>query len=410
MQASDLTVRTCTEDDWPTILRIDELAFGYTYEGDPSITAEMAVFELDRTLLATVDGEPAGITSAYSMRMSVPGGELPFAGVTWVGVVPTLRRRGVLRALMAAQLAEVHARGEPLAALFASEPGIYGRFGYGSASTQVALTVRRGDGGLDAPLDAGLSATIRTAPEAVESMATVYEAVRAVRAGVPARDKLWWERCIDDEPAHRKGASELRALVVGDFGGARAYALFTAKENWASGSAENEVEVREALSADAAASGLLWRTLLSFDLVGSVSVRRLAPDDALLHQLRDLRRARPELLDALYLRLVDLPAALLARDYVGSWSGVLEVTDSGCPWNAGSWRLALGPADATVERTELEPDITLDVRELGAAYLGAGSLVARAAAGLVLEHSVGAVAGLSAAMRFEPAPFCPAGF
>jgi predicted acetyltransferase len=410
VQSSAIEVRPCTEDDWSTIVRIDELAFGYTYEGDPTLASEMAVFELARTQLATLDGEAAGITSAYTMRMSVPGGEVPFAGVTWVGVVPTLRRRGVLRSLMAAQLADVHARGEPMAALFASQPGIYGRFGYGSASKQVTLTVRRGEGELDAPVDAGLSARIVRAPDALEEMAEVHDAVRAGRPGVPVRDKLWWERCIEDQPSQRAGSSELRALVVRDGAGARAYALFAGKHGFSEGFADDSVEVRESLSADAAASGRLWGTLLSMDLVGSVSVRRLPSDDALLHQLRDLRRARAQVRDGLYVRLVDLPAALVARTYLGSWSGVVDVADVHCPWNAGRWRLVLGPAGSAVERTDARPDVALDVRELGGAYLGGASLVARAAAGFVTQLTPRAVAALSAAMRHEPAPFCPTAF
>ncbi len=410
MTPSPIGVRTCTTDDWATLVRIDELAFGYTYEGDPTLAAEMAVFEVERTHLADLDGQPAGITSAYTMRMSVPGGEVPIAGVTWVGVVPTLRRRGVLRALMTAQLADVHRRGEPVAALFASEPGIYRRFGYGLASTHITMTVRRGDGSLTAPDDAHLTARILAAPEALPSLAEVYDAVRASRAGMPARDKLWWERIIDDQPSHRSGASELRALVVRDRDAASGYALFTAKANWAGGSAENVVEVREALSADAAASGLLWSTLLSMDLVGSVVVPRISVDDRLLHQLVDLRRARPELRDGLFVRVVNLPAALLARSYAGSWSGVVEVADSTCPWNAGRWRLALGPGDAAVERSDLQPDLSLDIGELGGAYLGGGALVARAQAGFVDEHTPGAVAALASALHHEPAPFCATGF
>jgi predicted acetyltransferase len=408
---SSLLVRTCTAADWPTVQRVDELAFGYTLDDDPSAADEAALLEMERTHLATLDGVPAGVTSAYTMRMSVPGGgELPYAGVTWVGVVPTMRRRGVLRALMSAQLADVHQRAEPIAALFASEPGIYGRFGYGSSTQQVTLTVRRGATDLDAPMDASLSARIVAAPDAADLVAQVYDEARARRAGAPVRPKHWWERCIDDPPSRRDGASELRALVVGDDGGARAYALFSTKGEWPTGSAEGVIDVREVAALDAAAAGLLWRTLLDTDLVTSVSIRRLPTDDVLLHLLRDPRRPRPEVRDGMYLRLVDLPVALLARSYVGSWSGVVDVLDTLCPWNAGRWRLTLGPGDAAAERTDDEPDVSLDVRELGGAFLGGGSLVARAAAGMVAEHTSGAVAGLSAALRYEPAPFCPFGF
>src|SRR5204863_2332470 len=177
--------------------------------------------------------------------------------------------------------------------------------------------------------------------EAELDVAQVYDTVRCERPGMPARTHDWWLACVDDPPSQRSGASELRGLLVADAQRTRAYALFSAKEGWANGSAEGVVTVREALAADAAASGLLWATLLSTDLVGSFELRRLAPDDLLLHQLVDARRARPELRDGMYLRLGDLPAALSARRYATRWSGVVEVSDATCPWNAGRWRLDL---------------------------------------------------------------------
>jgi len=167
------------------------------------------------------------------------------------------------------------------------------------------------------------------------------------------------------------------------------------------------VEVREALSVDAAASRLLWQVLLSMDLVGAVAVRRIAVDDPLVHQLRDPRRAHLELRDALFVRLVDVGAALVSRGYAVPWQGVVEVVDDLCPWNQGCWQLGIGPGDATAERTDRGPDLVLGVGELGAAYLGGTSLVERAAAGFVTEVTPGAVASLARSMRSEPQPFCP---
>jgi predicted acetyltransferase len=404
-------VRLCTKDDWPTVRRIDEIAFGYTYDPESSTIPESDHVEIERTHLATVGDDPVGIASAYTLRVSVPGGaELPMAGVTWVGVLPTHRRRGVLTALMREQLVDVHRRGEPVAGLFASEPGIYGRFGYGHAVPQVSMTVRRGATALRAPEPVGLTARIVPAAEAEDDVAQVYDVVRQVRAGMSARPHDWWLATVDDPPSQRSGASELRALLVADADRTRAYALFSSKEEWANGSAEGVVTVREALAADAAAGGLLWSTLLSIDLVGSFELRRVAPDDLLLHQLVDPRRARPELRDGMYLRLVDLPAALSARTYAASWSGVVDVADALCPWNAGRWHLELGPDEADVRRTDGDPDLELDVTELGGAYLGGVSLAGRAAAGLVRERTPGSVRALSTALRHELAPVTPFGF
>jgi predicted acetyltransferase len=410
---SDLApqVRLCTKDDWPTVRRVDEIAFGYTYDPESTTIPESDHVEIERTHLATVGDEPVGIASAYTLRVSVPGGgELPMAGVTWVGVLPTHRRRGVLTALMREQLADVHRRGEPVAGLFASEPGIYGRFGYGHAVPQVFMTVRRGATALNAPDPVGLTARIVAAAGAEQDVAQVYEAVRTERAGMSARDHDWWLACVDDPPSQRSGSSELRALLVADDQRTRAYALFSTKEEWANGSAEGVLSVREALAADAAAGGLLWSTLLSTDLVGSFELRRVAPDDLLLHQLVDPRRSRPELRDGMYLRLVDLPAALSARSYAAPWSGVVEVTDALCPWNAGRWRLDIGGDEAAVQRTDDEPDLAVDVAELGGAYLGGVALSARAAAGFVDERTAGAARALSAALRHELAPVTPFGF
>ena len=404
-------VRLCSQDDWPTVRRIDEVAFGYTFDPEQSTIPESDHVEIERTHLATIGDDPVGIASAYTLRVSVPGGsELPMAGVTWVGVLPTHRRRGVLTALMRDQLADVHRRGEPVAGLFASEPGIYGRFGYGHAVPQVFMTVRRGATALRAPDPVGLTARIVSAADAEKDVAQVYDVVRCERAGMAARPHDWWLACVDDPPSQRSGASELRALLVADSERTRAYAIFSTKEEWANGSAEGVMTVREALAADAAAGGLLWSTLLSTDLMGSFELRRVAPDDLLLHQLVDPRRARPELRDGMYLRLVDLPAALSARSYAAPWSGVVEVTDRLCPWNAGRWRLELGADESSAQRTDDDPDIALDVVELGCAYLGGVALAARAAAGFVDERTPGATHSLSTALRHPLAPVTPFGF
>ncbi len=411
MGVSDPTVRLCTAADWPLVRRVDEVAFSYTWDPESSTIPEDEHLEIERTHLASVDDEPVGITSAYTLHVAVPGGgELPMAGVTWVGVVPTHRRRGVLTALMREQLAEVHRRGEPVAGLFASEPGIYGRFGYGHAVPQVYATVRRGATELRRPDPVGLTARIVTAAESEKDVAQVYDAVRSVRAGMMARPHDWWLACVDDPPSQRSGASELRALLVADAERTRAYALYSAKEEWANGSAEGVLTVREALAVDPAAGGLLWSTLLATDLIASFEVRRMAPDDMLLHQLVDARRARPELRDGMYLRLVDLPAAMSARSYAARWSGVVEVTDAYCPWNAGRWRLDLGPDDAAVQRTDDDADVALDVAELGGAFLGGVRLAPRAAAGLAQEITPGSVRSLSLALEHDLAPACPFGF
>jgi predicted acetyltransferase len=393
-------------DSWADIQHVDELAFGYTWDPATGV-AERGVLDLARGVLAYDGDEPVGLALSHGLSFSVPGGgEVPTAGVTWVGVVPTHRRRGVLTAVMREQIADVHRRGEPVAALFASEPAIYGRFGYGLASQHYTLTVKRGHGRLNGPGDPSLRVRLVDPAEGRQAVEEVYNAVRAVRAGVPARDDLWWTRCVDDPPSERGRASALRIAIAEDGTSARAYAMFSATHHWINGSGENEIAVRESLSTDGAAATALWNMLFSVDLTAEVSVS-VAVDDVLMHVLADTRRAQPGLRDGLYGRLVDLPAALAARSYGDPWEGVLDLTDSIAPWNAGRWRVSLGPSGATCDRCDDAPDLAMDIAELGGAYFGGVSLIPRAEAGRVVERRPGSLAGLSRALRHEPGPFCP---
>ena len=402
---SGIDVRGCTEADWPVIQRIDETAFGYT--GEPEEDApEYALLEFDRSLVAWSGGEAVGHTTAYSLSMSVPGGEVPVAGITWVAVLATHRRRGILTELMRRQTRDIHERGEPVAALYASEPGIYPRFGYGLASQRLDLTVERGYQQMHGPTEAGLMARFVTPEQARPDVEHVYAATRAVRAGMPARPDLWWQRIINDPKGRRDGASALRAVVVRDGSAPRAYALFATKDEWTDGSPHGELRIREHGYLDAAAAHALWQVLLNVDLVTKVSHWNLAVDDVLLQLLDNPRRARPTLRDSVFARLVDLPAALAARGYDAGYEGVLEVADELAPWNAGRWAVSLGAGGAGCRRTDAEPDLVLDVRALGAAYLGSTSLAPLAAAGQIDERTPGSVAALSRAMRHEPLAHC----
>jgi predicted acetyltransferase len=403
---TSLTVLGCTDADWPTILQIDEQAFGSTWDEDEG-AADRAVLELDRSLLARVDGQPVGHTTAYSLQMSVPGGsDLACAGVTWVGVVPTHRRQGVLTALMDQQLNDIHERGEALAALYASEPVIYGRFGYGAASHRVSLSIERGYSALDGPVDPALRVWLTNLADGRKDIEQVYDESRIHRAGLPSRSDLWWTRCMNDPKSMREGASELRCVLVADERGPRAYAVFSVKHDWSSSSADGEIRIHEHACLDASAAMALWRLILGMDLIGRVSHWNVPTDDVLLQLLVDARRACPILRDSVYVRLVDLPAALAARAYDVAFDGVVEVVDRLAPWNAGRWRLATSTDGAECVRTDADPDLVLDVRELGAAFLGGTSLVAHAAAGRVQERTPGSVAALSRAFRHEPAPYC----
>jgi predicted acetyltransferase len=218
---------------------------------------------------------------------------------------------------------------------------------------------------------------------------------------------------LDDPAEERQGRSPLRCLLAadGDGDGVRGYALYRSTPRWEEGTVlpDGVIDVWELIAADPAAGAALWRDLLSRDLVGSVTADLRPADDPLLYQLHDPRRARVRLADNLWVRIIDLPTALGRRAYSCPVDVVLEVTDGLLPANAGRWRLrAAGPGGAAdCARTDEAADIALDVRELGAAYLGGTRLAALAAAGLISELRPGAVGRLSTAMSWDPAPWCP---
>ena len=384
----------------------------------------MSSLEFDRSLAAFDGATPVGTAGAYSFQLTVPGLQtLPAAGVAWVSVLPSHRRRGVLSSLMHRQLADIRDRGEPLAVLWASESVIYSRYGYGRAMWHADFTLYRGEGALakTAPADDGLRLRIVDPQAAMPELAKVYDAMLPSRPGFIARNELRWQGAVYDPPERRRGTSPLHCVLAEDDNGPRGYALYSAANRWDSDTSlpDSALSVREMVGTDAAASAALAADLLGRDLTTEFRIRGRPVDDPLLYQLADPRRARPRLKDALWARVIDVPGALARRRYSGPTDVVMEVRDDLLPSNAGRWRLTTagaapaggglqascapaGPADAA--------DVALDVTELGAAYLGGTPLGALAAAGLVTERRPGAVRQLSAALSWDVAPWCLVNF
>jgi predicted acetyltransferase len=435
IMADPYPIRPISADEYAHFRRVHDHAFNSGPPAPARAARALRQFEPGRSLAAVDAALPSGeelvgTTGVYSLRMTVPGTVLPVAGVSAVSVLPSHRRRGVLRSLMRRQLADLAARGEePIAALWASETPIYPRYGYGRASSNAYFRFERGEGALAATAAADPALTLRLAePQAVTAeLAQVYETVRPVRPGFFARSADWWGRVLYDEPGERMGFSPLRCLLAEDGAGVRGYALYVTAERWHDPTTlpDCPLVVRETLAADPAAGAALWHNLLTRDLVSTVTAEYRSPDDPLLYQLLDPRRARVQVSDGLWVRIIDLPGALTRRAYSGPVDVVLEVTDGLLAGNAGRWRLRAGGADGadgagtlggaggaggagvSCERTEAPADVALDVRELGAAYLGGTRLGTLAAAGLVHELRAGTLNRLSAALTWDPAPWCP---
>jgi len=410
-------VRLVSEAELGPFFSVGEQAFNSTRPAQLARDQELVTLELPRSLAAFDNGRPVGTATAYSFLMTVPGGRLPTAGVSAVAVLPDYRRRGIMSALMRRQLADIRAAGESVAALFASEPGIYGRFGYGCATAALRFTVRRGEGVLQparwAPAGDGHKLRVRGAvpAESRPELAAVYEAVAPQRPGMMARDDRWWTSVLADPPWSRHGSGPVRAVVAEDDGGPRGYALYHTQTEWGEDALPSgTLTVSELLAADPGATAALWADLLSRDLISEVRASQRPEDDPLLQLLTDRRRARTRRADGLWIRLADVPAALTQRRYSCAVDVVIEVTDELIGSNSGRWRLrASGRGDfpaAACERVTAAADIALGVQALGAAYLGGVRLGALAAAGQVAELQAGALAGLSTAMSWDPAPWC----
>jgi predicted acetyltransferase len=354
--------------------------------------------EPERSLAWFDDGRIVAATGIYSRQVTVPGGVMPCAAVTAVGVVPTHRRRGLLTEMMRRQLEDVRAAGDPVAILWASEGGIYGRFGYGIAARIGRLTARRPLARLAAPPPPGDPLRAGPAGDHVEAMRAVYERVRRERPGMLDRPGPWWDHRLYDPESERRGAQPLRAVLVPD-----GYAIYAVRADRDEDGPSGEVAIRELVAATPAARALLWAFLLDQDLTQTISWALAPPDEPLWLMLTDPDAVRVGLSSALWARLVDVAAALGARTYASDPDVVLEVSDAFCPWNTGRYRLAGGGC----ERTEAEPDLALDASALGAAYLGGTTLRELAGAGRVVELHPGALARASAAFRGEVAPWCP---
>lgn len=409
-QLPDLTFRPIRAEEFPAFIQTIVETFGEDpNDGDTAV--DRAVFEPTRSLAAFDADTIVGTAAAFSRQLSVPGARaLPIAAVSMVTVAPTHRRRGVLTAMMRRQLHGLHEQGgEQIAALWASEAGIYGRFGYGMATRASVLSAVSADLGFspDVPVAAGRTRLVGM-EAAKPHLAAVYEAQRMTTVGWLDRPARWWDYLLYDPEHHRRGATALRVVLHEAANGeVDGYAVYRIKSDWTSEGNSSEVQVTDIAATDPAAYAAVWKFLLGLDLVRRVSRRRGPVDEPLQHLVANPRGAPLRVADGLWVRLVDVPAALSARRYAIPLDVVLDVTDDFCPWNAGRYRLRADATTASCERTDGQADIALSSRELGAAYLGGTRLATLAAAGRVREQRPGALDAATTAFATPREPCCP---
>ena len=392
----------------------------------PAVSTEEQLIGLpeDQRFAADVDGsEPGtypGIYGVFPLTLAVPGPgaggrQVACAGLSWVGVHPDHRRKGVLSAMLRHHFEQVHEEeGTHVSALHASEPAIYGRHGYGLASLEMEVSLGRGTT-LTAPGLDGAAAAVTTQlatvsdPDVPKRMRECHLASAGL--GSVVGEAGYYARVCHQLPEHLRNKEPWRVLFARRDGVDVGFAMFRRTHKWERARPAGEMSVW-ALVGDPAAQLALLRRLVDFDLIGAVKVGTVGVDDPLLLWVGGPRSTSDvATYDSLWVRLVDLPGALQERAWSAPCDVVVEVEDTAAPWNDGSWRIRADDAgEATVERTTAESDVRLRVEALGGAYLGGGNLVALQRAGLVAERRRGAVAELWRAMRTEVSPTAAVGF
>jgi predicted acetyltransferase len=406
---ADVVLRPIDGTEFPAFFRSLIETFGEDPR-DADRDAEFGVFEPERSL-AGFDGEQIVATAGiYSRDMTLPGGPRPIAAVSLVTVAPTHRRRGVLTEMMRRQLTDLHdGHREPVAALWASEAAIYGRFGYGSAANRATLTGRTEAMALRPGTDVGTGQVrLVTAEQARPHLAAVYEQVRGNQVGWLDRRDGWWGIKLYDPEHWRDDATTYRfALNTEQDGRVSGYAIYRIKHGTDARHDGTAVLITELTATNPQAYAAVWSFVSNLDLIRIVRKQIVPLDETLRHQLANPRALELDVRDGLWIRLADVGRALADRAYATDLDVVLDVTDNFCPWNAGRWRLRGGVDGAECVRTGDSPDLALSATELGAAHLGGTRLAALAAAGRVVEVRPGALAAASMAFGGQREPWCP---
>lgn len=399
-----IVVRSPGEDELRAAMAAGSAAFGDELK-DEEFDRHSKVMAADRFLAAYDGATPVGTTGAYPFRLTIPGGELAAGGVTWVGVMPSHRRQGVLTQMMRKQLDDLHEWGEPLAILWASEAAIYGRFGYGVAAPETNIQAERARfAWRDDPGPTGVVRLIEGV-EARKVIPPLYDRIRRETPGFVTRDDAWWEhyKLADPESMRRGAGPKFFALLELD-GEPEGYAIYRVKQGWEHGYSTSDLRVGDAFATSLRATRELWRFLFGIDLVKRVQ-GRVDPALPLFLMVTDARNVQLRVFEGVWLRLVDVGAALAGRGYANDDAVVAEVTDEFCPWNAGRWRLG---RDAG--RTDDEAELELDVSDLASVYLGAFDFHRLAAAERVRELKPGAIDRAAGLFRTERPPYCPEDF
>jgi len=410
---TDIDVRPITEDEFPDWLRAVNTGFlRRPVATELEISHRRAQFHPGR-YLGAFDGDRCVATfKSFDQRLTAVGGvEVPADAITGVTVTATHRRRGLLTRMMTRDLTAAKDRGDVVATLIAAEYPIYGRYGFGPATWTTEWTIDVLRTGLDPRRsgqdEAGGRIDLVDGADVRKFGPELHARLRAVQPGAVSRDELWWRVNTGVVRYDDTWTEPFYAVYRSSAGEVEALAAYTVDDNWHDKQPHNTASVRWLIGTSPAAERALWRYLCSIDWVTRVKSGWRAPDDLLPFFLPDPRAARITWqADWMWVRILDVVRALEARTYAGDGTLVLEVTDR-AGLVGGRYLVEASPTGGTCTPTSQSAQLTLDVGELAALWLGDESAVRLASLGRVQEERAGAARSADALLRTSRRPWCP---
>ena len=401
-------LRPVTPDEFESWLRAESRAHSNRLDHEPEELSPH--FDLTRSLAVFEGSNIIGGCQAHRLEMSIPGGTSAVAGVANVAVQPTHTRQGVMSRMMRRQMNDIHEWGEPLAALFASESAIYGRFGYGVGTVHESWQIDRHHNTYAKKLESSGRIVFVEPDDAVKKFPEVFRRSTQGRPGVFPKHPHKWEEEARAPEAHEpqprvrgRGRGGLFYAAYEEDGRIDGYAIYRSNRP--------TITVTELMAATREAAAALWRFCFDLDLMSSTEAIKRPPDDPLPWMLLDPRRLQRTVRDGVWLRVVDARAALEQRSYTEAGHSItLEVRDDLCPWNNGRFKLEGSAKGASCRATDSSPDLSIDVSGLASAYLGAVGFTTLAEAGLADEHTPGALRRADRMFAVQRQPWTPFNF
>lgn len=366
----------------------------------------LEVLQLERTYAAFEGEDLVGTSGAFTFELMIPGASISMAGLTLVTVRPTHRRRGVLRAMMARHNEDMSERGEAISGLWSSESSIYPRFGYGVAAESYVLeTDTRHLQFMDEL--GGDEIRLIEAEEALSRLAPIYASYASARPGMYARNSAWWQwRSLYDGSERRGGASSMRIAVAQRGDEDVGYVLYRQTFAMERGIMGGSVQIVELLGLDQQAEASLWKFACHLDLYPKLSCWNMPVDTALPWLVRDRRQVHRSRTDTLWLHLLDIPAALQARQYEADEKFSFALGTDESMSELSTWELVAEGGTGVCRSYEGEPDLRLSRQSLSSLYLGAFRASELAAVGRV-HGAADAIARADRVLGTHKPPWCP---